>query len=404
MNESNKIASVLLVQELSLQSPKLREAIDLYQERQISLQRVERWATALARLAGGGIDLVILDLTIGGSTQAGDEIVRQIVRAAAGTPVIVVCRPGDTIGPIAIQVGAADYVAANQVENLLGRTMRSALEIADRAEKTVELPMPRKKEAIISFIGAKGGVGTTTVAFNVAAALAKKGRVVLVEMRPAFGTLTQYVRPMGLTRNLSSLLKCEFGVTSPVNVSSSMWTYRTVPGMRIVFAPQTSGECTDIDFEQAKDIIQALARIADYVIVDLPASLTEANRAVIESSHLVAMVVERDPVCVRSAKLMASVIATWNGVPQPLGTVLVNRALVSAPIPLDGIDQSLGCDLLAVIPPASDICLSAQNACAPVVVHHAQSLVANCFSALADKLVSLCTFARPRQRTAVGRA
>lgn len=42
---------------------------------------------------------------------------------------------------------------------------------------------------MLGFVGAKGGVGTSTVALNVALALAKKGKAVTaVELRSCFGT------------------------------------------------------------------------------------------------------------------------------------------------------------------------------------------------------------------------
>jgi MinD-like ATPase involved in chromosome partitioning or flagellar assembly len=135
-------------------------------------------------------------------------------------------------------------------------------------------------------------------------------------------------------------------------------------------------------------LIQTLAGLADYVVLDLPASLSEANRAAAETSGRLVLVVERDPVCVHSGTLMARAMEAWGGAPQPIEIILVNRASLSIPMPLPEIETQLGFPALGVVPPGPDVCLGAQFAHTPLVAFQPDSLVADSLIALAEKCAS----------------
>jgi len=70
----------------------------------------DRVASAATALATGGIDLVLLDLTLPDST--GLETVRSILQAAPGTPVVVMTgNVNDRLAVEALRAGAQDYLA-----------------------------------------------------------------------------------------------------------------------------------------------------------------------------------------------------------------------------------------------------------------------------------------------------
>jgi pilus assembly protein CpaE len=267
----------------------------------------------------------------------------------------------------------------------LSRVLRSAVDLSRSALAAAALKTPegRANGDVIAFLGAKGGVGTTTVALNIAALLASRGTVILAEMRPAFGSLASHLQPHGLTRNLSH---CLTGPTGSTDAGAALWTYKNVPGLSILFGPQTVAECAEIEPARAKFIIQSLSGLADYVIVDLPASLSEANRAVIEQSGSMALVVEGDPVCVRLAGPVARAIESWSATQNPVGAVIVNRASVGCAMPLSEIGNLLQRHVQGVIPPAADLCLRAQTTGVPLVALHPESLIAASLSDLSEVL------------------
>jgi pilus assembly protein CpaE len=371
----------LLILESSSDSNPVRQALAQTGTPPIRLQCVERLQTALARIGGGGVDVILLDVT--GENQEGSmDWLLQLIKGAPQVPVVVVCGAAhEALALKAMRAGAADYAIREQLGAGLARMVRSAVELARHKE-----PERRPNGGIVALMGAKGGVGTTTIALNIASILSLRSTVILAEMHPGFGTLAAHLQPHGLARNLSHLLSPGSLASADADAGTSLWTPKNIPGLRVLFGPQTPGECGAIDPERATAITQSLARMAHYVILDLPSSLSGANRAVIKHSSSLALVVERDPVCVRCARTMAEEMESWIGVPQPIGVIIVNRSPVSCPMPLTEINTLLGCRPLAVIPPSADVCLSAQNAGAPLVVSDPESLVAGSLGGLADTL------------------
>jgi Flp pilus assembly CpaE family ATPase/HPt (histidine-containing phosphotransfer) domain-containing protein len=266
--------------------------------------------------------------------------------------------------------------------------VRSVIETRRTEAASDLIAPPRKPRKIITFMGAKGGVGTTTVALNTAAALARASQVILAEVRPTLGTLSLYFNAPVRTLTIANLLDMEFtGINSKV-VEAYLWSYEQIPGLWFLFGPRTMEQRPEIRPGQVRALLTALAKVADYVIVDVPTSLGETNRAVIEdSSHLV-LVIERDALCVQTAKLILHSLGGWTPALQVAGAVIVNRAALATPVPIQEIDAELGIPTLRLIPPAPDLCNAAQNAGSPVVTFDPESLVAGSMVALAERLAA----------------
>jgi pilus assembly protein CpaE len=376
---------ILLVQEGLADAGLVRKALGRLGDGAFRLQCVENLSTAFARIAGGDVDVVLLDLSVSGGPETGElDSFHKLRREAPHAPVIVLCAADDEgVAIKAMRAGAADYVIKERCADNLRGAIRSVSEMrGNRAQ-------PHKTGGIIALLGAKGGAGTTTVALNVASVLAQqRNKVALLEMRPTFGTLSQYFRPTDLTNNLSHLLDKEPAAISQAEVAACLWTCKNVTGLKVLFGPQTASECREIGPAHAAAISKALAGIADYVVVDLPASLSEANRAVIEKSGFLALVVERDPMCVESARRMVRAIASWTVPPQQIDTVIVSRVSLRFPMSLPEIGNELGGPALGVIPSEPDLCQSAQNARTPLVAFLPESQIAGSLVALAERLAS----------------
>jgi pilus assembly protein CpaE len=357
----------------------------LTQEKDIEFHVI--WADSLTaglkHLAKGGLDAILLDLGLPESK--GSTTFSTIKLNAGGVPIVILSGEGDEVLSLQlVHQGAQDYLTKQIcTRDLLVRALKYAVL---RSSHTFEAATTPNRATVIGLMGAKGGVGTTTVALNVASALATRSKVILVEMRPTLGTLALHFQPQGLTRGLPHLLEPESGADASTKAESTLWVYPKLPRLRILFGPQTAEECIEISAEQATAIIESLVWLAEYVIVDLPASLSNATRAVVEDSNSIALVVERDPVCVNAARLMARAIESWSGAPQPVGAVMVNRTSANEPMPISEINDLLDCQVLGMLPPNADLCLKAQSARAPLVTMDSESLLASGLNSLAEVL------------------
>ena len=171
---------ILLVQEDAAEAALTRAAVEQHAGSANRCQSVERLSTALARIAGGDVDLVLLDLS-GGSESKSDERLEDFLelhREAPLTPIVVLCSAQDEgLALKAMRAGAADYVIKETGGDSLGRAIRTAIGIRAKAEPS------RTAGKVVTLVGAKGGAGTTTVALNVAAVLARWERPLARESR-----------------------------------------------------------------------------------------------------------------------------------------------------------------------------------------------------------------------------
>ena len=122
------------------------------------------------------------------------------------------------------------------------------------------------------------------------------------------------------------------------------------------------------------------------------------NRAVLEHSACLALVVERDPISVQSAKLILNRVDSWQAGKLTIGAVILNRAALVSPMPFAEIDAELHITTLGVIPPSPDLCAAAQHAHAPMVTLDADSLASVALRELSREIEDLVPPARPAER------
>jgi CheY-like chemotaxis protein len=112
----------------------LRELLAEEQEQKFSLENADRLASGLERLAAGGIDFVLLDLSLPDSF--GLETFRAVKKAAGDLPVILMSGMHDErLALLAVEEGAHDYLTKGKVDiPFLTRTIRGAVKREPGAE------------------------------------------------------------------------------------------------------------------------------------------------------------------------------------------------------------------------------------------------------------------------------
>jgi Flp pilus assembly CpaE family ATPase len=388
---------VLLIHEVSTDTEPIRQALS--EPEGFHLQCATRLTFALARIGGGGVDLILVDLSSSERTESEKlESVVKLRAAASHLPIVVLGgvlsdSTNDAVANLTAH-GASAFLTIEQcktdlralVQRLTGDRGVAGIQQAIGVTSIQQAIEPQKTGAIMAVLGSKGGVGATTIALNLACVLAQNQRVILAELRPSRGSLSQYFKLHNAVRDLTFLLATEPDSILPSEMEACLWRSRNMPGLGILFGPQGTDHYLPIASAHAKAILKGLTALSDQVVIDLPSLPSDANRAVLQASECLALVVERDPISLESARLMLQTITSWGSAPQSMGTIIVNRAPVVAPVPIAEFEQRLGIPVFGVIPPGADECIAAQRANRPLVAIGGDSIVAKSLVALAKVL------------------
>ena len=346
-------------------------------------RRVNQAALALARISGGGIDAVILDISGNQTRAAMMASVREFRAAAPHVPTILWC-DSDAAGrnEITSESGALGWLTNDSSPQEMYRLLACTQDNAHiREQSSKQRPPP--KATILAVMGVRGGVGTTTAAVNLGAALASRGTVVLSEIGPLFGGLQSCLHPGRMIRGFPS--RADGAALSTRAVRTQLWPVPNTAGFHVLFGPQFPQDCAEIPAATAADLLGILAAEADFLVLDLPTSLSAANRELIGACHYLVLVLEPVQACLRLGNLLLESIQRWEKLPGSIATLVVKRDAEGAPIPQERIEAELGLPILGVIPPAHGLCARGERTGVPMIQDDSHGLVADSFLAVASR-------------------
>ena len=331
-------------------------------------------------------DLILLDIMMPGIDGA---IVLQKLKEQERTrliPVIMVTALNqDSQIATCLDDGAIDHTAKPFSGLVVRARVRAALRSINLA--VVAEQGAGKSGKLLGFLGAKGGAGNTTVAVNVALALAAPQRsVAVVEFRTSMGTLAQQ---LGVASALNVLPLLDYRRAGEINVRTlSKCLTPHSSGLQLLLAPPTFDDRHEIAPQQAEVILKTLARIADYVIVDFPFLPSKATRAALHCCNFTGLTIELEATSLASAQVTLKGLESWGLGGNLVGAVLINQMVTDSSITVGHARSHLSCNIVGVVPPASDLCRAALKAGQPLVLSHPDSAAAVAFTELATRLMA----------------
>lgn len=326
-------------------------------------------------------DLIILDVMMPGIS--GIDVCR-LLRGepdTAALPIIMLSGlntvPEKVLG---LQAGADDYVT--KPIDLRELSVRVHAQI--RRYTAIRQASSARSGRIWTVLGAKGGTGATTVALNLAAALAQTGKAVAaVELRGDYGTFASQLRT-NPERNLSAMLRMEpAAITEPL-VASLL--YRTSFDVQLLFGPQHADEMGSLDPATAAAVLGRLIPQADYIIVDLPAVTLPATEAVVKNSGLILIAVEPEITSVAAAGARLRQLEAWGISRSMVGVLVVNRQ-GNMLLSLREMENRLDRPITAVVPPAMEALGVAVQYGTPLVIYQPTHMASQNLIDLAARLV-----------------
>ena len=236
---------------------------------------------------------------------------------------------------------------------------------------------------VIGFAGAKGGVGTTTVALNVAMTLVHGGhRVIFVELSPHLGTAAWllHMPPQSPLRHTSTT------VTDMNEAVVSQLLMQHSTGLQVLCVSTWDQEVgAQISTEFLTVLFRELKGLADYLILDFPLELSFPSMCFLGQCQILDLVMESDAIGMNLAKNQLAFIRSH--CEAPVFVTLVNRSGIPLADGLQGIQKEVGYDIPVVIPTAPELCYTAGLKKLPIVCFNPESVLAIQFAKLSEHLL-----------------
>ncbi|GHB20509.1 septum formation initiator [Streptomyces xanthochromogenes] len=258
----------------------------------------------LARLAGESLDelpeVVLVHERIGPVPAL--ELIREVaLRFPAVGVVLISSDAGPAVFSAAMDSGARGLVALPlSYEELAVRVQAAAQWSAGvRRHLGASLDVFTGPGGTVTTVtGAKGGVGTTLVAVQLALAARASGRTtVLLDLDLQAGDVASYL-DVQFRRSIADL--AAITDISPRVLADAVFNHES--GLALLLAPAEGERGEEVTDRAARQIIGALRTRYEAVVVDCGTQTTAANAAVVEMADVALLVTTPDVVSVRGAK------------------------------------------------------------------------------------------------------
>lgn len=303
-----------------------------------------------------------------------------------GAPPIIAYATSTDAGSMraAMGAGARDLVIPTSREELQ-RSLRRVLEQEQRRHMTQGGGAPESEGhagAVITVFGAKGGVGKTTIACNLAVRLCQETgqSVVLVDLDTRFGDAALTL-DVAVEASVTELVR-----DLPHVERDQLRSYLAehASGVMLLPAPPNPTDWSSIAVEDIERVIALLASTFDYVIVDTPGTFNDIVASAIEHAGTVLVVTSLDVVSVKDTWLALEMLESW-GVPGEHLKLVTNRTGPHSVVSEADVAAALGREPLVRIP--YDRAVSAASAVAqPVVLARPKSAFSRGVAELAGLL------------------
>lgn len=271
----------------------------------------------------------------------------------------------------AMLAGVNDYIVAPVKEEELVTSIYTVLAQEERrkARASGEADEPIAAGSVITVFGAKGGIGKTTIATNLATAMVQKTNqsVVLVDLDTRFGDVG-ILMDIPVERSIADLAIPEEEISREM-VQECLYQHNS--GVYILPAPIRPTDWRNVHAGHIERIVQVLTQTYDYVVLDTPGTFNDIVARSLELASMVVLVATVDMASLKDTLLAIDMLRSWN-FPQEKIKLVINSTNEASNVQPQEVKRMLGRDVFWSIPYDRNISTATQLGM-PVVVAKPQS-------------------------------
>lgn len=305
------------------------------------------------RIAEHRPDVVVVDALLQGRLR-GMQLVKQLYDSKIGVPVIVLTVPQN---PVNVDPDKGIDAVLSMPFNGYDLITRIA-----NVHKAASAMTEKAPSRLVVVFAPKGGVGKSTIAFNLGVAASGLGlRTVLVDGSIQFGDLRGLLRA---PRDAPSMLDLPTDRISETDLVDVLW--RGPADIDVLLAPPRIEMAEMVLIRDVEKTLSLLRRLYDLVIVDTGVGLDELTLALLDQADTILEIVTYDATTIRNTIAMAETFQKI-GYPPSKVQYLVNRGDAPAGIDPKDLRVALGREPEFKIRSEGQVVATASNQGAPFV-------------------------------------
>lgn len=287
----------------------------------------------------------------------------------------------------AMMAGAREYMIKPFSSDELSDTIRKVFNLEKKRKVhviTEQALTPEQKETqVVTIFSTKGGVGKTTIATNLAVALAQetKRRVALVDLDLQFGDVAVMLNVVP-RRTITDLIQ-EIGQLDAELLESYLVPHPS--DIKVLPAPIRPEYAELITGAHVEKIINVLKQNYDYIIIDTSAVFNETNLTALDLSNQILLLLSLDLPTIKNVKLSLEVLESLHH--KGKVKMVLNRSSNEIGIKFQDVERSIGFLMASHIPSDGKVVVNSVNKGIPFMTSHPTSKITQSMKELANLVV-----------------